>query len=145
MPAIEILGHKREFSYGVELYVRLPVSFVYEVTEKGGLARKIREEDNVANSHSHFSSEQMNTVVSMKGFLQGLSIDLRGTSPESIVFFECLRCRISNVFQTGGVSQSNMDVEIPQDRLVRSFVPKKIPEFFWLGSLANRDLERCHN
>lgn len=37
----EIFGHKREFSQGVEPYVGQPVSFVYEVTEKGGSAKKV--------------------------------------------------------------------------------------------------------
>lgn len=37
----EIFGHKREFADGVELRVGQPVSFVYEVTEKGGTAKKV--------------------------------------------------------------------------------------------------------
>ncbi|CAF9919882.1 MAG: hypothetical protein ALECFALPRED_001331 [Alectoria fallacina] len=37
--ATEIFGHKREFE-DVEPYVGQPVSFVYEVTEKGGAAKK---------------------------------------------------------------------------------------------------------
>ena len=37
----EIFGHKREFAQGVEPRVGQPVSFVYEVTEKGGTAKKV--------------------------------------------------------------------------------------------------------
>lgn len=37
----EIFGHKREFAKGLEPEVRQPVSFVYEVTEKGGTAKKV--------------------------------------------------------------------------------------------------------
>lgn len=37
----EIFGHKREFPQGVEPSVGQPVSFVYEVTEKGGTAKKV--------------------------------------------------------------------------------------------------------
>ncbi|KAL9132630.1 MAG: hypothetical protein Q9175_006194 [Cornicularia normoerica] len=47
--ATEIFAHKREFPQGVEPRVGQPVSFVYEITENGGTAKKIREEDNVPN------------------------------------------------------------------------------------------------
>lgn len=39
--ATEIFGHKREFPQGVEPYVGQPVSFAYEITEKGGTAKKV--------------------------------------------------------------------------------------------------------
>lgn len=37
----EIFGHKREFPQDIEPYIGQPVSFVYEVTEKGGTAKKV--------------------------------------------------------------------------------------------------------
>lgn len=39
--ATEIFGHKREFPQDVEPRVGQPVSFIYEVTEKGGSAKKV--------------------------------------------------------------------------------------------------------
>ena len=44
---IEIFSHKREFPQKVEPYVGQPVSFVYEIAEKGGTVKKIREENSV--------------------------------------------------------------------------------------------------
>lgn len=41
LDASEICGHKREFAQGVEPRVGQPVSFVYEITEKGGTAKKV--------------------------------------------------------------------------------------------------------
>lgn len=38
--ATEVFGHKREFLHDTEPYVGQPVSF-YEVTEKGGEAKKV--------------------------------------------------------------------------------------------------------
>lgn len=39
--ATEIFGHKREFPPDVVPYVGQPVSFLYEVTEKGDTAKKV--------------------------------------------------------------------------------------------------------
>ena len=41
LDATEIFGHKREFAQNVEPYVGQPVSFIFEVTEKGGTAKKV--------------------------------------------------------------------------------------------------------
>ena len=43
LDATEIFGHKREFPQDVEPCVGQPVSFIYEVTEKGGTAKKVMD------------------------------------------------------------------------------------------------------
>lgn len=54
--ATEVLGHKREFLHDTEPYVGQPVSFLYEVTEKGGEAKK--------NTVFQISHSQMKAVNS---------------------------------------------------------------------------------
>lgn len=85
--ATEIFGHKREFPQDVEPYVGQPVSFVYEITEKGGTAKKIRVEDSVPDIPFSDEGRDFGTIKNFnaeKGF--GFIVARKGG--EEVRFFE---------------------------------------------------------
>ncbi|KAF6230560.1 hypothetical protein HO173_011097 [Letharia columbiana] len=83
----EIFGHKREFLQDIEPYIGQPVSFVYEVTEKGGTAKKIREEDGVPDIPFSDEGRDFGTIKNFnaeKGF--GFIVARKGG--EEVRFFD---------------------------------------------------------
>lgn len=85
--ATEIFGHKREFADGIEPRVGQPVSFVYEVTEKGGTAKKIHEEDGVPPINYSDEGRDFGTI---KSFNQekGFGFIIARKDGEEVRFFE---------------------------------------------------------